>query len=110
MRSRHLDGALPSNVLKVSGVERGTGHSAAFPAALPAFFIKAFSDPGDLVFDPFMGSGTTLIAAAKEGRVAAGCELSPAYCDIIRDRWTRWAIEAGQDPGPGALTLERDDG
>jgi DNA modification methylase len=102
--------AYPSNVIEYKGGANVVGHSAAFPLALPAFFIKAYTDPGDLVFDPFLGSGTTLIAAAKEGRVAAGCELSPAYCDIIRDRWTRWAIEAGQDPGPGALTLERDDG
>lgn len=101
--------ALPSNVIECSSsVSESQPHTAQFPEALPSFFIKAYTDPGDLVFDPFLGSGTTLIAAAKEGRHAAGCEISPAYCDIIRDRWTRWAIEAGQDPGPGALTLECD--
>jgi len=95
--------ALPSNVLKVSGVEQGTGHTAAFPVALPAFFVKAFSDEGDAILDPFMGSGTTLIAAAQERRVAYGMEISPGYCDVIRRRWTRWAHTHNQDPGSGAL-------
>lgn len=58
---------------------------------------------GDAVYDPFMGSGTTLIAAAQNGRVAYGCEISPAYCDLIRRRWTRWADRQGIAPGSGAL-------
>ena len=58
--------------------------------------------PG-LVFDPFGGSGTTLIACARTGRTATLIELDPGYCDVIRKRWTAWAKEAGQDPGPGAL-------
>lgn len=81
--------AWPSNVLKVSGVEPGTGHSAAFPVGLPEWFIKAYSDPGDNVFDPFMGSGSTLIAAHKQDRVAYGTELSPAYVDVICARFQR---------------------
>jgi DNA modification methylase len=95
--------ALPSNVISVSGVESGTGHTAAFPVGLPSFFIKAYSDPSDAVFDPFLGSGTTLIAAAKEGRVCYGVEISPGYCDIIRRRWTAYANQAGLDAGEGAL-------
>ena len=97
--------ALPNNALKIStaraDVERG--HTAEFPAGLPAFFVKAYSDEGDTIFDPFMGSGTTLIAAAQERRVAYGIEISPGYCDVIRRRWTRWAQEHGQDPGQGAI-------
>ena len=58
--------------------------------------------PG-LVFDPFGGSGTTLVACARTGRTATLIELDPGYCDVIRKRWTAWAKEAGQDPGPGAL-------
>jgi site-specific DNA-methyltransferase (adenine-specific) len=58
--------------------------------------------PG-LVFDPFGGSGTTLIACARTGRTATLIELDPGYCDVIRKRWTAWAKEAGQEPGPGAL-------
>lgn len=97
--------ARPGNVVAIGtggGSVTGT-HSAEFPVSLPAFFIKAYSDPEDLIFDPFMGSGTTLIAAAQEGRRGYGCEISPGYCDIIRRRWTAWAKKHDQDPGPGAL-------
>ena len=79
--------ALPSNVVCVSGVESGTGHPAAYPVSLPEFFIRAYSDEGDIVFDPFMGSGTTMIAAEKTNRRGFGCEISPQYCDIIIARW-----------------------
>lgn len=58
------------------------------------------------VIDTFAGSGTTLIAAARLERRADLIELDPGWCDVIRDRWTRWAREAKVDPGPGALTLE----
>ena len=61
-------------------------HSAPFPRALVEFFLKAFSDPGDVVFDPFMGSGTTMAAAHVLGRNGYGCEISPAYCDVILRR------------------------
>jgi site-specific DNA-methyltransferase (adenine-specific)/site-specific DNA-methyltransferase (cytosine-N4-specific) len=77
---------LPGNVLSI-GCETAGDHSAPFPVALPEFFIKAFSDEGDIIFDPFMGSGTTLIAAEKNGRTAYGTEISPIYCDVIVTRW-----------------------
>ena len=99
-----VDGiALPSNVVQCAGVETGTGHTAAFPVGLPEFFVKAYTDEGDAVYDPFMGSGTTLVAAAKHGRVAFGTEISPRYCDVIRRRWTRYARANNLDAGPGAL-------
>jgi len=63
------------------------GHSAAFPVGLPSFFIEAYSDPGDISYDPFLGSGTTLIAAEQLGRKCYGLEISPAYCDVIVNRW-----------------------
>ena len=96
--------ALPSNVLKIaSDKTQSQVHTAAFPVAMPVFFVKAYTDPGGIVFDPFMGSGTTLIAAAQEGRRGYGCEISTGYCDVIRRRWTTWAKKHGQDPGTGAL-------
>lgn len=95
--------AYPGNVLSVGKNREALGHSAAFPVELPAFFIKAYSDSSDAIFDPFLGSGTTLIAAAKEGRVCYGVEISPGYCDVIRRRWTRYAKQAGLDAGTGAL-------
>jgi DNA modification methylase len=47
------------------------------------FFVKAFSDAGDVVFDSFMGSGTSMAAAHVLDRSGYGCEISPAYCDVI---------------------------
>ena len=84
--------ALPGNVLEI-GTEVGQTevHSAPYPVALPEFFIKAFSDSGDMIFDPFMGSGTTMIAAEKNGRHACGTEISPMYCDVIVTRWQAFA-------------------
>jgi site-specific DNA-methyltransferase (adenine-specific) len=80
--------ALPGNVIKVES-EKGFGykHTAPYPVGLPAFFIKGFSEPGDMVYDPFLGTGTTLIAAEKNDRQCNGFELSPQYCDLILYRW-----------------------
>lgn len=86
--------AYPSNVLSLGKNKEALGHSAAFPVGLPEFFIMAFSDVGDIVFDPFMGSGTTLIAAEKHRRMAYGTELSPVYCDIIVQRWETFTGKA----------------
>ena len=95
--------AYPSNVLDITEGARVEGHPAAFPVDFPAFFVRAYTDPGDTVYEPFCGSGTTLIAAAKERRICYGMEISPRYCDVIRRRWTKYAISAGVDPGPGRL-------
>lgn len=89
---------------RVHGAERV--HNAAKPIALLAELIDASTDPGDIVVDLFGGGGSTLLAAARKERVAYLVEIDPLWCDVIRHRWTAWAIEAGQDPGPGALVLE----
>jgi site-specific DNA-methyltransferase (cytosine-N4-specific) len=57
-------------------------HSAAFPKSLPAWFIKLFSEPGDLVLDPFVGSGTTCIVAYELQRNYLGIELKEEYYQI----------------------------
>jgi len=100
--------AYPSNAIKLGKNTTALGHGAAFPTGLPDFFIKAYSDPGDAIFDPFLGSGTTLIAAAQNKRTAFGCEISEGYCDVIRRRWTAWARKAGVDAGSGALEPSAD--
>lgn len=82
--------ARPSNVLKIGAETRLTElHSAPFPVGLPEWFIKAYSDTGDNIFDPFMGSGSTLLAAHRQDRTAYGTELSPAYVDVICARFQR---------------------
>ena len=81
MPDRYPDMVLPSNVLTMSKPStkdvRKTGHPAVFPPALPEFFIRAFTDMGDVVVDPFSGSGTTAHAAAKMARVGIGIDLAP---------------------------------
>jgi DNA modification methylase len=79
--------AYPSNVLSVGKNRDALGHGAAYPVALPEFFIKAYSDVDDIVVDPFMGSGSTLMACENTGRSAFGIEISPLYCDVIIQRW-----------------------
>lgn len=48
--------------------------------------IGAYTKPGDLILDPYMGAGSTLIAAQRLGRRAIGVELSPDYCEIAKRR------------------------
>lgn len=82
--------AYPSNRLPTfAGTHEALGHSAAFPVGLPAWFIRAFTDEGDTVYDPFIGSGSTLLAAHQHDRVGYGMEISPAYCDVICQRFER---------------------
>jgi DNA modification methylase len=63
-------------------------YRACFKAELPAFFIKRLSPEGGLVFDPFMGRGTTLIEAALEGRKVAGCDVNPLSLKLFEPRLT----------------------
>ena len=79
--------ARPSNVIVCHQSAAGIAHPAQYPVGLPEFFIRAYTDEGDIVFDPFVGSGTTLIAAENTKRRGFGCEISPAYCDVIVQRW-----------------------
>jgi len=80
--------AYPSNRLPTfNGSHDATGHTAAFPVGLPEWFIRAYTDAGDNVFDPFMGSGSTLLAAHNQSRVGFGTEISKGYCDIICKRF-----------------------
>ncbi len=65
----------PSNVLHLATECNNKEHSATFPEELPEWFIKLFTKEGDVVLDPFMGSGTTVIVANKMGRIGLGIEI-----------------------------------
>jgi site-specific DNA-methyltransferase (adenine-specific) len=73
------DKAYPSNVLHFATECGNKGHSAAFPRALPAWFVKLFTDEGDWVLDPFVGSGTTCEAARELHRNSVGIDVMPEY-------------------------------
>jgi site-specific DNA-methyltransferase (adenine-specific) len=61
-------------------------HPAPFPVALPELLIKLYTYKDDLVLDPFLGSGSTVVAAARTGRRGAGYDMDPAYVEIARER------------------------
>lgn len=73
------------------------GHPAPFPVELPARLIRLYTYAGDLVLDPFMGSGSALVAAARLGRRYVGFDLDPEYVDIARARVTTLEAEADDD-------------
>jgi len=62
------------------------GHPAPFPVELPRRCIKLFSFVGDTVLDPFMGSGTTLIAAYLNNRKSIGVDVDKSYCELAKER------------------------
>jgi DNA modification methylase len=78
--------AYPSNVLHMATECGNVNHSAAFPISLPTWFIKLFTKKGDVVMDPFMGSGTTALAAMDLGRYYIGIEKNEKYHKIALKR------------------------
>lgn len=66
-----------------------TGHPCQMPEAVLERIIRVSTNPGDVVLDPFAGSGTTLAAAKRLGRQYLGVELSPDYADAVRERLAR---------------------
>jgi ParB-like chromosome segregation protein Spo0J len=62
-------------------------HAATMPLHVPAWVMKTLCDQSQSVYEPFCGTGTTLIAAEQLGRKCYGMEISPAYCDVIVKRW-----------------------
>ncbi|WP_018110923.1 DNA-methyltransferase [Thermus igniterrae] len=69
--------------------ESTKAHPAPFPLELAERLVRMFSFVGDTVLDPFAGTGTTLVAAARWGRRALGIELVPQYAELARDRFAR---------------------
>lgn len=76
----------PSNVIHMATECGNKGHSAAFPIDLPKWFIKLFTEPNGLVLDPFLGSGTTALAAIELGRNYTGIDINPEYVELSKER------------------------
>jgi DNA modification methylase len=85
------DYRIPDSVIRImrhkGKIGRDIDHPAVFPVALPEHILLAYSDPGDIVFEPFGGSGTTILAAHKTGRQARAIELAPSYTDVAVKRF-----------------------
>ena len=79
---------LPDNVLYFATESGNKNHSAAYPEALPEWFIKLFTQKGDVVLDPFLGSGTTCKVAIQLGRNSIGIELNDVYYEQTKERLT----------------------
>lgn len=77
------DLAYPTNVLHLATECSNKSHSAAFPEELPEWFIKLFTQSGDMVLDPFAGSGTTNFTAQRLGRNSIGIEIQEEYYRAI---------------------------
>ncbi|MGE0805094.1 MAG: site-specific DNA-methyltransferase [Burkholderiaceae bacterium] len=85
------DTRIPDSVIRVmrhkGKIGQDIDHPAVFPVALPQFVIEAYSDEGDLVFEPFGGSGTTMLAAQRTGRICRTVEIAPEYVDVAVRRF-----------------------
>lgn len=80
------DKVYPTNVIHMSTECGNRNHSAAFPVDLPSWFIKLFTKAGDVVLDPFIGSGTTAVAAIQLWRNYVGIDISYEYVNLACSR------------------------
>ncbi len=78
--------AYPDNVLHLATESSNKNHSAAFPTSLPLWFIKLFTKTGDIVLDPFLGSGSSAVAAKRSGRKYIGIEVLKEFCTQAEKR------------------------
>ena len=95
-----------TTVLNFDRPSRNEEHPTMKPVELFAYQITNNTKGEDIVLDTFGGSGTSIIASAKTGRVCRMMELDPKYCDVIRKRWTKWARENCKEVGSGGLEPE----
>jgi DNA modification methylase len=94
--------AYPTNVLHLATECANRGHSASFPISLPTWFIKLFTKEGDLVLDPFIGSGTTAIACIKLQRHYIGIEAMGRYYELATESIRNAKAQLKMASPPGA--------
>ncbi len=93
----------PTNVLHLATECANRGHSASFPLSLPTWFIKLFTREGDIVLDPFIGSGTTAIACLDQKRHYIGIEAMDSYYKLAHELIEKW--KAANNGNSGQMTL-----
>ena len=85
---------IPDSVIAVERAHGNqTGHPAVFPVGLPAFLMRAWTDAGELCYEPFAGSGTQFVAAEQLNRVCYGLEIAPEYCAVILERMSEMGLQ-----------------
>lgn len=85
--------ARPNNVISQAHYEPARGHPAVYPYEIPQFFIRAFSDERDAWLDPFVGTGSTLVAAERNARLGYGLDLKPEYVGVTLERLAEMGLE-----------------
>ena len=82
---------IPDSVIRImrhkGKIGKDIDHPAVFPVALPEFVIQAYTDEGDIVYEPFGGSGTTLLACQRTSRQGRAVEIAPEYVDVAIQRF-----------------------
>jgi site-specific DNA-methyltransferase (adenine-specific) len=100
-RKRHAREIVRVSWFGVCGIEqepdKQRNHPTQKPVLLSRWFVEKFTKEGDIVADIYLGSGSTLLACEKTGRVCYGMELEPHYCDVIRKRWAEFVHGEGCD-------------
>jgi len=86
-----LEGATGGRIpaTRSHGSHKAAAHPAAFPVSIPIGAIKHLTSENEIVYDPFVGSGTTIIAAERLGRRCFAMEIDPGYCDVTVNRWEK---------------------
>jgi site-specific DNA-methyltransferase (adenine-specific) len=79
----------------VTNIPQATGHPTPKSLSMVSSLVERFSNPSDLIFDPFAGGGTTLLAARNLGRRVIGVELEEKYCELIANRLSQEAFDFG---------------
>jgi DNA modification methylase len=104
-KSSFVGGRSEDDVWEIPRPFRSEEHPTMKPVALVERAIKNSSDHGDLIFEPFMGSGTTLIASERLGRACRGMEIEPRYVDVAVRRWQRLTGQKAERFGLGGEAL-----
>ncbi len=102
-RSSYDGGRDQDNVWEFPRPKVSEEHPTMKPVDLVSKAVQNSSRPDDLVFDPFLGSGSTLIACQVTGRACAGLEISPTFCDVIVKRWEEFTGQKARREESSAL-------
>lgn len=98
LTKKEMQSWLVSTWMDIKGASTKAGHPAPYPPELAERLIRLFSYAGDTVFDPFVGSGSTSIAAVRTGRNSIGSDIDPGYIKLAKARVEK-AVEESRDVG-----------